>query len=120
MGLKITKSTSDKLSIRARRKRRIRAKVIGSAERPRLCVTKTNKLVVAQLIDDTKGVTLLRVQTPKNKTANIKLSTELGKDLASQAKTKGISAVVFDRAGRLYHGRVAAVAAGAREAGLSF
>jgi len=120
MGLKVKKSTSSKLAIRARRKKRIRAKVEGSAERPRLCVTKSNRLMVAQLIDDTKGITLLRSQTPKGKTANVKLSTELGKDLASQAKAKGIKAVVFDRAGQLYHGRVAAVAAGARDGGLSF
>lgn len=120
MGLKIKKSTSGKLAIRARRKKRIRAKVEGSPARPRLCVTKTNRLMVVQIIDDTSGNTLLRAQTPKGKTANIKLATELGKDLAAQAKAKGINAVVFDRSGQLYHGRVAAVAAGARDGGLSF
>ena len=120
MALKVTKKTSSKLAGRLRRKTRIRARVAGSAERPRLCVTKTNRLMVAQLIDDNKGITLVRHQTPKGKTANVELATALGKELAAKASAAGIKAVVFDRSGNFYHGRVAAVAAGAREAGLSF
>ena len=120
MSRKILKRTSEKVSIRARRRRRIRATIVGSAERPRLCVTKTNKLLIVQVIDDDKGVTLVHVQSPKKKTVNVTMATELGKQLASAAKAKGIEQVVFDRSGNLYHGRVAALAAGAREAGLKF
>ena len=120
MARKIKKNTSQKLAIRARRKIRIRAKIEGTAEKPRLCVTKSNKMLVAQLIDDVKGVTLLSAKSPKGKTANLKLATELGKAVASAAQGKGISAVVFDRSGNLYHGRIKALADGAREGGLKF
>ena len=120
MSKKITKSTDLKTQIRARRRRRIRKNIAGSAERPRLCVTKTNRLMIAQLIDDDKGLTLVRLQTPKGKTANIMLASDLGKQVASAAVAKGIQNCVFDRAGNLYHGRIAAVASGAREGGLKF
>lgn len=120
MARKIKKNTSQKLAIRARRKTRIRAKIEGTAERPRLCVTKSNKRLVAQLIDDLKGVTVAYAQTPKGKTVNLKLATELGKSVAQSATGKGILAVVFDRSGNLYHGRIKALADGAREGGLKF
>ena len=117
---KIKKSTSEKLTLRATRHLRSRKKVAGTAERPRLCVTKSNRLLVAQLIDDDKGVTLLCAQTPKGKVANIKLATELGKSLASKANGLGVKLCVFDRGGFIYHGKIAAVATGAREGGLQF
>jgi large subunit ribosomal protein L18 len=120
MARKIKKHTSNKLAIKARRRVRIRAKVEGSIERPRLCITKTNKKLSAQLIDDLKGVTLLAATTPKGKTVNLKLSSDLGKAIAQAAIGKGIQSVVFDRSGNLYHGRIKAVADGAREAGLKF
>jgi len=120
MARKIKKSTSVKLTVRARRKRRIRKTVVGSTGRPRLCVSKSNRKLVLQMIDDVAGVTLLAAATPKGKTANIKLATELGKSFASAALAKGIKSVVFDRGGQLYHGKIAAVASGAREGGLQF
>jgi large subunit ribosomal protein L18 len=120
MAKKVLKKTDSKTAIRARRRRRIRSGIEGTLARPRLCVTKTNKKIVVQLIDDIAGKTLLRAETPKGKSANVSLATELGKSLAGAAKQKGIEKVVFDRSGNLYHGRVAAVAAGAREAGLQF
>jgi large subunit ribosomal protein L18 len=120
MAKKVLKRTDQKVAIRARRRRRIRSGVEGNSARPRLCVTKTNKMIVVQLIDDIVGKTLLHGETPKGKTANISLATELGKKIAGAAIQKGIEKVVFDRSGNLYHGRVAAVAVGAREAGLKF
>lgn len=120
MSKKVLKRTSSKVSIRNRRRRRIRSEISGTAERPRLCITKTNRRIVAQIIDDMTGTTLVAETTPKGKVANVSLSTDLGKNIASKAKAKGISKVVFDRSGNLYHGRVAAVAAGARESGLLF
>jgi large subunit ribosomal protein L18 len=120
MARKVTKSTDAKTAIQTRRRRRIRKKVAGTAERPRLCVTKSNKLLTAQLIDDDKGITLLSAQTPKGKTANLSLAKELGSQVAKAASAKGINTCVFDRAGNLYHGRIAAVATGAREGGLKF
>jgi len=120
MAKKVLKRTDSKIQIRARRRRRIRSSIEGSAERPRLCITKTNRFVSVQLIDDIKGVTLLAASTVKKKTANVASATELGKKLAQDAVSKGIKQVVFDRSGNLYHGRVAAVANGAREGGLQF
>lgn len=118
MAKKVKKSSDQKWASRVRRSRRIRSKVAGTAERPRLCVTRTNKCISAQIIDDDAGKTLTSLNTPKNKTANVTLATELGKTLAKKAMEMGIKAVVFDRGGRVYHGRVAAVAQGAREGGL--
>jgi large subunit ribosomal protein L18 len=120
MAKKLKKSTSAKVVIRESRRLRVRKKVAGTPERPRLCVTKTNRALFVQLIDDEKGVTLFSACTAKGKTANISLATQLGKDVASTALSKGIKACVFDRSGNLYHGRVAAVATGAREGGLQF
>ncbi|MBS1985270.1 MAG: 50S ribosomal protein L18 [Bdellovibrionales bacterium] len=118
MAKKVRKRTDDKWAGRVRRVKRIRKKVLGTAERPRLCITKTNRSVVAQVINDEVGNTLLSVSTPQGKTSNITLATELGKTVAAKALAMGVKAVVFDRGGRVYHGRVAAVASGAREGGL--
>lgn len=120
MAKKYSVHTGAKTKLRVKRHLRIRKKVEGTSERPRLCVTRSNKRVVVQLIDDQKGVTLVASQTPKGKSANVTLSTELGKDIAAKALAKGIQKCVFDRGGYIYHGKIAAVASGAREAGLAF
>lgn len=120
MAKKIKKSSDQKWASRFRRVKRIRAKVAGNSERPRLCVTKSNKLISVQVINDDSGTTLMSASTPANKTVNVTLATELGKTIAKMAMDKGIKAVVFDRGGRVYHGRIAAVASGAREGGLKF
>jgi large subunit ribosomal protein L18 len=109
---------------RARRHRRVRGKVVGTVERPRLAVYRSNRGNEAQLVDDETGRTLasaswlgLGKSFKGDKTAQ---ATEVGKLLAANAKNAGIEAVVFDRAGYLYHGRVKALADGAREGGLQF
>jgi large subunit ribosomal protein L18 len=109
---------------RLRRHRRIRGKVSGTAERPRLVVFRSNRGIEAQLVDDLGGKTVasaswlaLRKSFKGDKSAQ---ATEVGKLLASKAKTAGVETCVFDRGGYLYHGRVKALADGAREGGLSF
>lgn len=109
---------------RVRRHRRVRAKVAGTAERPRLAVFRSNRGVEAQLIDDESGRTLasaswlaLKKSFNGDKSAQ---AAEVGKQLAAAAKQAGIGACVFDRGGYLYHGRVKALADGAREGGLQF
>lgn len=106
---------------RTRRHRRIRAKVSGTAERPRLALFKSNSFIYAQIIDDTKGITLAAASDMglkgKTKTERAKLA---GEALAKVAKGKGLGAVVFDRGGFIYTGRVRAFAEGAREGGLTF
>jgi large subunit ribosomal protein L18 len=108
---------------RQRRHRRVRGKIRGTSERPRLVVSRSNKGISAQLVDDLEGKTLaaaswLHVKTFQgNKTAQ---AAEVGKLLAQSAKQAGIEVVVFDRGGYLYHGRVKALADAAREGGLKF
>jgi len=106
---------------RARRHFRLRKKVVGSTERPRLIVTRSARHLFAQVVDDSKGVTLASASTYKltdgDKTARAK---QIGTALAEAAKAAGVSKVVFDRAGNTYTGRVAAFADAAREAGLEF
>ena len=111
----------------ARRKKiksRIRGKISGTAERPRLSVYRSNKETYVQLIDDTAGVTLAAASTRDKDFTRTGTKGEQGKAvgtaLAKKAAEKGISVVVFDRGGYLYHGRVKAVAEGAREGGLKF
>ena len=116
-------ATLTKPQARARRHRRIRGKVSGTAERPRLVVYRSNKGISAQLVDDLTGKTLagatwLGLKSFKgNKTEQ---AAEVGKLLAGTAKEAGIESCVFDRGGYLYHGRVKALAEGAREGGLKF
>ncbi|KAF2960419.1 MULTISPECIES: 50S ribosomal protein L18 [unclassified Thermotoga] len=112
---------------RLRRHRRVRKKVFGTPERPRLCVFRSNKHIYAQIIDDTIGHTLVSASTldPElreklQKTWNIEAAKEVGLLLGKRALEKGIKKVVFDRGGYKYHGRVKALADGAREAGLEF
>ncbi len=109
----------------ARKKRhlRIRKTVVGTALRPRLSVYRSNKNIYAQLIDDVNGVTVVSASTVTLKSehaATVKGATEVGQALAKAAVEKDIKAVVFDRSGYLYHGRVKALAEAAREAGLEF
>ena len=109
---------------RQRRHRRVRAKVRGSAERPRLVVFRSNRGIEAQLIDDVAGKTLAAaswLHVKKSFSGNkAQQAGEVGKLLAQNAKKAGVERAVFDRGGYLYHGRVKALADGAREGGLSF
>lgn len=110
-----------------RRHVRLRERISGSSERPRLAVFRSQQHIYAQIIDDTKGHTLASASTLdpelKKELSNgrtIDAATAVGKVIAQRAKDKGIEAVVYDRGGFLYHGRIAALAEAAREAGLSF
>ena len=108
-------------AIRQRIHNRIRAKLSGTGERPRLNVYRSLNNIYAQLIDDEKGVTLVSASTIKLKTGgNVAAAREIGKTVAELAVEKGIKKVVFDRGGFLYHGRIKALADAAREAGLEF
>jgi large subunit ribosomal protein L18 len=111
-----------KLEGRDRRRVRIRKKVTGSAERPRLTVFRSTKHIYAQVIDDDKGVTLASASTVTTETKGKKTdkAQAIGKALAEACKQKNITAVVFDRNGFRYHGRIKAIAEAAREAGLTF
>jgi large subunit ribosomal protein L18 len=112
---------------RQRRQSRVRKKVLGTAERPRLCVFRSARHMYAQVIDDVNGVTIVAASTMsptlKDKIKGLKKTEAaklVGKTVAEEAKTKGITKVIFDRNGFLYHGRVAALSDSAREAGLEF
>ncbi len=113
-------------SNRARLKRhaRVRAKISGTAERPRLCVYRSNANISAQVIDDDKGITLVSASTLEKgfegNGGNKAAAKKIGEIIAERAQQKGITEVVFDRGGYLYHGRVSELAAGAREGGLKF
>ncbi|RLB02767.1 MAG: 50S ribosomal protein L18 [Deltaproteobacteria bacterium] len=116
-----------RLSGRLRRKLRVRKKVKGTPERPRLCVYRSLRHMYAQVIDDTVGHTLAAASTldkelreKLQRTGNVEAAKEVGRLVAKRALEKGIKKVVFDRNGFLYHGRVKAVAEAAREAGLEF
>jgi len=105
--------------------KRIRTKIAGSAERPRLAVFRSVNHIYAQLIDDAKGATLTSASTTESawrgrKGGNVAAAKEIGKAIAERAKEKGIKSVVFDRGGYIYHGRVQSLAEAAREAGLEF
>lgn len=122
------KKSKDQRFMRISRHKRVRARVSGNAERPRLCVFRSLKHIYAQLIDDTSGVTLLASSTlnadvrekVKDDMGRIAQSKVVGQVLAEKALQQGIQSVTFDRAGYRYHGRVRALAEGAREAGLQF
>ena len=108
---------------RASRQRRIKARISGSKERPRLLVFRSNKHLSVQIIDDAKHVTLVSLADTgiaKGEVKGVERAKELGKSLAKKAKEAKISKVVFDRRGYTYHGIVKAVAEGAREGGLEF
>ena len=109
---------------RERRHKRVRTKVMGTTECPRLCVFRSNADVYAQVIDDTKGVTLVQASTldkeVKTKHSNKEAAKEVGTLIAKRAADKKITTVVFDRSGYIYHGVVKSLAEAAREAGLEF
>ncbi|QOQ38379.1 50S ribosomal protein L18 [Trueperella pecoris] len=113
-----------KFAARKRRHQRLRKRVIGTAERPRLVVTRSNRHMMAQVIDDAAGTTLAYASTleadfPADIEGKIGAARVVGERIGKRAIEAGVSAVVLDRAGNKYHGRVAAVADGAREAGLN-
>jgi large subunit ribosomal protein L18 len=122
----VSTSTKDKQVGRARRHYRVRRKVSGTSDRPRLAVFRSNKHISAQVIDDRSGRTLAAASTVEKDlrsaggTGNKAAATTVGRLVAERAKAAGVTRVVFDRGGFLYHGRVAAVADAAREAGLEF
>jgi large subunit ribosomal protein L18 len=121
--MKVTKSNREKRHIR------IRKKIVGTQERPRLCVFKSNKHIYAQAIDDLRGHTIAAASSLLNELPEIKeeelsgkkkVAKAVGKLIAQRLSEKGIEKVVFDRGGFLYHGRIAALADGARDGGLKF
>jgi large subunit ribosomal protein L18 len=108
---------------RARRHRRIRGKVTGTAGRPRLCVSRSNLRIYAQIIDDTQGHTLVAAGSTESELRGLAkgaAATEVGRLLAERARAAGVETVVFDRGGYQYHGRVKSLADAARAAGLVF
>ena len=117
-------SKINKKAMRLKRHIRVRGKISGTAERPRLNVFRSNANIYAQVIDDVNGVTLVSANTLEKgfegATGNAEAAKKVGTVLAERAKAKGIEEVVFDRGGYVYHGRVAALAEGAREGGLKF
>jgi large subunit ribosomal protein L18 len=115
----------DRVYRRSKIKKRVRAKVVGTPERPRLSVFRSNTDIYAQIINDLDGRTIVsassKIDAIKNEKSNkVEKSFLVGKELADKAKQAGIEAVVFDRNGYLYHGRVKRLAEGAREGGLKF
>ena len=117
-------SRNDANQRRIKRHTRVRAKISGTPERPRLCVYRSLMHISAQIIDDTKGITLVSASTYEKAfagetTSNKEAAKKVGELLAQRAKEKGIETVVFDRSGYLYHGRVQSLADGARAGGLT-
>lgn len=117
----------DKNKARLKRHLRVRKKITGTAARPRLSVFRSSKHIYAQLIDDVAGVTLASASTLDKELAeavgnggNVEAANKVGELIAKRAQAKGYTQVVFDRGGYLYHGRIQALAAAAREAGLEF
>ena len=117
-------SKINKNAMRLKRHVRVRGKISGTPECPRLNVFRSNANIYAQIIDDVNGVTLVAANTLEKDfegaTGNVEAAKKVGAALAERAKAKGIEQVVFDRGGYIFHGRVAALAEGAREAGLKF
>lgn len=106
---------------RKRRHAKVRSKISGTAQRPRLSVYRSNKAIYAQLIDDNAGVTLASASdVTTSKGTGVERAQQVGKEIAKAAQAKNISTVVFDRGGNLYAGRIKALAEAAREAGLTF
>jgi large subunit ribosomal protein L18 len=125
IALKSGKHTSARTASRLRRQVRGRKKVSGTAERPRLVVTRSSKHITVQVVDDLAGATLASASTMEADLRSIEgdksaKARKVGELVAERAKEKGVESVVFDRAGNRYHGRVAALAEGAREGGLAF
>jgi large subunit ribosomal protein L18 len=124
MATKIGNKTSQKQVVRFKHKKRIRSKIVGTTERPRLVVFRSNANIYAQLIDDSKANTIVAASTVEKEliksASNIEGSKAVGQLIAKRAMAKGLKNVVFDRGGYLYHGKIKALADAAREAGLIF
>ena len=124
MATKIGHKTSNKQVIRFKHKKKIRSKIVGTTERPRLVVFRSNANIYVRLVDDSKGHTIAAASTTEKELsksgANIEGSKLVGQLVAKRALAKGVKAVVFDRGGYLYHGKIKALADAAREAGLNF
>lgn len=120
--IKLKNKTSQKVTKRLKNRARIRKKVDGAADRPRLAVYRSGRHIYAQIIDDSNGKTLVSFSTLEGeiKTKNKESAKQVGAEVAKRAMAKNIKSVVFDRSGYVFHGRIKAVADGAREAGLSF
>ena len=117
----------DRKAVRRKKHLRIRKHIVGTATHPRLAVFRSLKHIYAQIIDDTKGITLVSASTLEaplkgtlENTGNVEAAKKVGEAIGKKALEKGITEVVFDRGGNVYHGRIQAVAEGAREAGLKF
>ncbi|MBK3496572.1 50S ribosomal protein L18 [Viridibacillus sp. YIM B01967] len=114
----------DKNQVRKKRHARVRSKITGTTERPRLNVFRSNKHIYAQLIDDSQGLTLVSASTMdkgfEGNAGNLEAAKKIGEIIAKSATEKNIKSVIFDRGGYLYHGRVKALAEAARENGLEF
>jgi large subunit ribosomal protein L18 len=120
-------SVTSRKSERLKKQRRIRNRIVGTNDRPRLCVFRSSRHIYAQVIDDTKGATLAAASTYEKETkgqpkfeSKVAAAEFVGKLVAERALEKGIKQIVFDRNGFLYHGRIKAVSEGARKAGLEF
>lgn len=123
MRINLKSKSSDKLWSRFKKKIRVRKKINGTEERPRLSIFRSAKHIYAQIIDDSQGRTLVSASTVElemTKAGNVKGAKAVGEAIAKKALAKNIESVVFDRSGLLYHGRVKSLADGAREAGLKF
>jgi len=122
ISIKLKNKTAPKATKRLKNKARIRKKVAGSGERPRLSVFRSGKHIYAQIIDDVSGKTLASASSlaSKAKASNVETAKAVGADVAKAALAKEIKTVVFDRSGYVFHGRIKAIADGAREAGLNF
>ena len=124
MATKIRHVTSRKQKVRFKHKKKIRAKLMGTTERPRLVVFRSNANLYTQIVDDLKAHTLVAASTVEKElsksASNIDGAKKVGQLIAKRAQAKGIKAVVFDRGGYLYHGKIKALADAAREAGLEF
>ena len=125
MATKIRKRTSKKITTRFKHKKRIRSKIFGTTERPRLVVFRSNANIYAQLVDDTKAHTIAAASTTEKELnakagANLEGSKLVGQLIAKRAQAKGVKSIVFDRGGYIYHGKIKALADAAREAGLKF
>ena len=122
------RSVEEKIRRRERRKKGIRKKIYGTSDRPRLCVYKSNRYIYAQIIDDTKGITLLSLSSliykkdkqDKSNYKSVEIARRLGEDLGKLAIQRGIKKVVLDRSGYPYHGRIKALADGVRKQGVEF
>ncbi len=123
MSRSTSKRTTKKQALHNRRQRRVRKKISGTPERPRLAVFRSNRHISVQVIDDTQGKTLAYASSTEagdSSTGNVESAKVVGQRVGERAKAAGVGQVIFDRGGNRYHGRVAALADAAREAGLEF